>query len=140
MIALQLLLVCLLLSVSAGLAATTYVNILTQPGQVLAFWARFLYWIRDASVGTTPDQFDEGDEGPEAAQRYAERWQRAEWVLKPLLTCVYCVAGQLGFWLSTYAFYSYFTIFSLIPSILTAVLSVWMGGLFQYIQQRYFPL
>jgi hypothetical protein len=140
MIALSLLLVSLLLSVSAGLAATTYVNILTQPGQILAFWARFLYRIRDASVGTTPEEFDEGDEGPEAAQHYAERYERAEYFLKPILTCVYCVAGQMGLWLSVYVFYAYFTIFSPVLSILTAVVSVWFGGLLQYIQQRYFPL
>ncbi|MBC3785713.1 hypothetical protein [Spirosoma utsteinense] len=130
-----LLLASLLMSVLSGLAATTYVNILTQPDQVLAFWARFLYRLQTLYM----THGDPSEERPVMAFK-EKRYKISEWLLKPLLTCVYCVAGQMGLWLSIYVFYAYFTTFNPILSILTAVVSVWMGGFFQSIQQRYFPL
>ncbi|MGF7219037.1 hypothetical protein GGR92_005217 [Spirosoma lacussanchae] len=130
MTAYQILLQCLLLAVSAGIAATTYVNILTAPGQVLDFWARFLYRLQETFVGAVRDD-------PERVQR---RHRFSDTLLKPLLTCVYCVGGQLGFWLSIYVQNSYGTRINLALCLLTAVLSVYMGGLFQYIQKKLFPL
>lgn len=140
MTVLSILLASLLLSVSAGIAATTYVNILTQPGMVLDFWARWIYKLRDKYVGTTLDEFNEGDEGQERADYYAIRHERADYIMKPILTCVYCVGGQLGLWLSVYYQLSFTTTFYVIPCLLTAFMSVWFGGAFQYIQQKYFPL
>ncbi|GAB4052530.1 hypothetical protein GCM10028810_54360 [Spirosoma litoris] len=140
MTALLSLLLCLLISIVAGIAANGYVNILTKPGQVLDFWAKWLYDLRDWYVGTTPMDFHEGDEGPEMAEYYAIRHQRADYVLKPLLTCVYCVAGQMGFWLSLYYKLWYNTNYTIISCLITAVIAVWLGGAFQAIQKKHFPL
>lgn len=137
------LLVCLLLSVSAGLAADTYVNILTQPGQVLAFWARWLYALKEKFVmhGQPPaNEHGVTFATPEDSATYLHRMAVSEYILKPLLTCVYCVGGQLGFWLSVYCSVVFHQRFSLLWALLTAVLSVWFGGLFQSIQKKYFPL
>ncbi len=140
------LLLSLYISISAGLAATTYVNILTQPGQVLAFWARWLYTLRDWYIEPKREFREYIDGLPDdtiffdAEKKSQKRRERiADYLLKPILTCVYCVGGQVGFWLSVYVSCSYFT-FDFLISLLTAVLSVWMGGLFQYVQQRLFPL
>jgi hypothetical protein len=239
MTVLSILLLCLLSSVSAGIAGTAYVNILTQPGQVLSFWARWLYAIRDqfinavvvedtAKTGASVDSFDlpfklrtalvdllanhnirgvkailalssilnaleaEPDESlrpstnglgsalENVAKKYdtalaqaqivgmeniaaftiiqknrgelfnkhddsndLDRVQRrtafADYLLKPILTCVYCVSGQMGFWGFTYAYYAYNSGFNPIWSILSAFMGVYMGGLFQAIQLKYFP-
>lgn len=128
------LLVSLLLAVSCGLAADSYVNILTQPGQVLAFWAKWLYALKEQwALMAIPESGD--------LSGYNERIRIADYILKPILTCVYCVGGQMGFWLSLYFFLQCFTVFeSIFLSFLTAAISVWMGGLFQAIQKKYFPL
>ncbi|RIV23600.1 hypothetical protein DYU11_11505 [Fibrisoma montanum] len=110
--------------------ADSYVNILTQPGNLLAPWARLLYWLGDRYVSPVVDN-------PDKLQR---RVSRVETILKPLLTCVYCVAGQMGFWVSLYVYYWYFTHVNLILSLLTAGCAVWFGGLFSSVRAKLFPL
>jgi hypothetical protein len=131
MTVLTILLACLLVSVSAGLAATVYVNILTQPGQVLAFWARTLFRVRDTFVEAVASE-------PERMHR---RTAFADSLLKPLLTCVYCVGGQMGFWLFLISYVNdgYGTLSGLVWAVLTAFCSVFFAGLFQAIQLKYFP-
>ncbi|OJW75700.1 MAG: hypothetical protein BGO59_09035 [Spirosoma sp. 48-14] len=130
------LLACLLLAVSAGLAATTYVNTLTQPGMILAFWAKWLYSLQTYFI-THGKSWTERDDH---LLFQTGRYKVSEYLLKPILSCVFCVGGQMGFWLSLYYKLQYDTNFSIILCALTAVLSVWFGGAFQSIQQKYFPL
>lgn len=132
------LLASLCLAVISGLLSDVYVNILTEPGMILDFWARWLYRIRDQYI--EPNEFWVTNFPEEAAEWQEKRKSQADYLLKPLLTCVYCNAGQIGLWLSFYVQLSYCTNFSLILSLVTAVLSVWMGGMFQAIQKKHFPL
>jgi len=125
----------MLLSVSAGIIATVHVNVLTQPGMVLAGWARWLYNAQTYYITRGQSWTERQD--PLLFQ--TRRYHVSEWLLKPILTCVYCVGGQAGFWLAVYYQVSYCTTFSVMFCPIVAVLSVWMAGLFQCIQQRYFP-
>lgn len=62
----------------------------TKPGEVLAWWSallRSLYY--KATVSDPADM---------------NRYIQYEWVLKPVLTCETCIAGQLSFWLTLVLF------------------------------------
>lgn len=130
---------CLLLSVSTSLTAVVFVNILTQPGMIFDWWAIWLRKQQDKYVGTTVEDYYAGDDGPELADYYAGRHERSEYVLKPLLTCVYCVSGQLSFWACLYLSWWYFNAFNVNLSLLCAGVGIFLAGLFEFVQQRYFP-
>jgi hypothetical protein len=49
--------------------SVVYTEILTAPGMILDFWSRFLH-----------------------------NHIKKEWILKPLIDCVYCFGGQLALW------------------------------------------
>lgn len=103
------LLTTLLLSLISGMAADAYVNVLTQPDHVLAFWARWLYALAD-----------------KLEQKGVDRDKLDFW-LKPILCCEYCVAGELAFWLSLYLLSGYH-IYIIVFSLLCAACAVWMAG------------
>ena len=49
--------------------AVVYTEVLTAPGMILAWWDKLIH-------------------------KYIEK----EWILKPLVDCVYCVGGQMALW------------------------------------------
>ena len=109
----------LFLALLSGIAADTYVNILTQPGNVLDFWARWLYGLRDRWLSREPDEYSD---------RYQRRMALAERLLKPVLTCAKCVGGWIGFFAYLYAFYAFSMPYKLILHGLTMVTSVWLAA------------
>lgn len=134
---------CQLLAVSTSITAVVYVNILTQPGMLLDWWAEYLHNRKDRYVKSAKEfaqhEYDYFgvDVDPMAEQAKAE--ERAEYWLKPILTCVYCVSGQLSFWACLYLSWWYFNAFNVNLSLLCAGVGVFLAGLFQYVQQKYFP-
>jgi hypothetical protein len=62
-------LIILLYSLFAAITAIVYTDVLTDTGMILDFWSRFLH-----------------------------NHIKKEWILKPLVDCVYCVGGQLALW------------------------------------------
>lgn len=70
----------LLIAVKCAVIAWVYVKILARPGNILGWWARLLnnYLVKEKF---TP---------------YYER--KEHWILKPVLTCELCVAGQIALW------------------------------------------
>ncbi len=112
------LLTCLLFSMLTGTAAGVYVSILTQPGHILAFWAEWLYRVKDWYVGVSANR---------------QREERADYWLKPILTCGYCVGGQFGLWgLLCYTIDLPFLLY-----LLTACCSCFIGGqLATYLQPK----
>ena len=62
-------LIILLYSLFAAITAIVYTDVLTDTGMILDFWSKFLH-----------------------------NHIKKEWILKPLVDCVYCVGGQLALW------------------------------------------
>lgn len=134
----QNLLASLLIAVISGLTADIYVNILTQPGMILAGWARWLNEVADKYC--KPDPYWPKPEFDDQVEAWInERRKRADFWLKPILTCIYCVSGQMGFWLSIILAIAFHSVFLAGFSIITACLSIYFGGIIQYIQHKYFP-
>lgn len=67
--------------VMAGVIGYVYAVILTKPDMILAKWKLFLFNTYDRITGI------------ETPLNYKFRW-----VLKPLVECEACVAGQIAFW------------------------------------------
>ena len=53
----------------ASITAIVYADVLTDPGMILGWWSKLLH-----------DHI------------------KKEWILKPLVDCVYCFGGQLALW------------------------------------------
>lgn len=109
-----LLLLCLLAFVSS-LSAIAYVQVLTQPEHILSFWAKFLYGLRDSYAARF---------GPEGSGRHEKAYNRAAYVLQPILTCPYCVAGQLSLWGYLYAVFGHGVPYLLAAHVATVFVSV----------------
>jgi len=90
-------------AVASGVSAYVYVQILTQPGHVLEWWSRLIHQAYDKLF-----------------TRESEKWYRFKWILKPILECELCVAGQFALWL--FLFPVLFKIFSLIFCICLSIL------------------
>lgn len=89
-------------AVPASVIAFVYVNVLVKPGSILAFWRELLHkWYAQIfGMGT-------------------DNYYRYFWILKPIVECDFCVAGQIGFWAAL------FTVqFSIITIIFITCLSI----------------
>ena len=109
------LLVTLLAGLLFGILAGVYVGVWTQPGFVLDGLATWLYSLGDWYAGDCTD--------PAQHRRHIH----AEWILKPLLTCGYCVGGQMGLW--GFALLTYRDPLPLLCYILSAGVASLVGGL-----------
>ena len=58
--------------------AIVYCDVLTDVGMILGWWSKFLH-----------------------------KHIKNEWILKPLVDCVYCFAGQLALWLGFFIWNDY---------------------------------
>ena len=59
----------LIFPLQVAVVSWVYVHILTQPDMILGWWSKWLHSVTDS-----------------------------EWLLKPLVDCEYCVAGQIALW------------------------------------------
>lgn len=80
-----------LLSLSLMCAAVAYVyaEVLTNPGEVLHWWYRFMYKL------CIKVKVKNGREA-----------RKEHWLFKPLIGCGKCVAGQMGLWVYLYDTYA----------------------------------
>ena len=74
-------LIILLYSLFAAITAIVYTEVLTDTGMILDFWSRFLH-------------------------NHIKR----EWILKPLVDCVYCVGGQVALWSYPVVFWNEYSV------------------------------
>lgn len=89
MTAILFLLLLLMMGLVSALSANAYVNVLTRPGHILSKWAGFLYGLRDSYAARF---------GPDGSTEHEKAYDKADYLLQPVLTCPYCVAGQLSLW------------------------------------------
>lgn len=70
-----------LIALKCAIVAWVYVCILTQPGQILSWWKKFLskYLVKET----------DDEKGYQI---------KVHWIWKPLVDCEKCVAGQLALW------------------------------------------
>lgn len=71
----------------------------TQPGEVLAGWARLVYWVRNRYLLYMGAKYIAVDQGQKAMYTEDVWLRRSELWLKPILTCEKCIAGQMALWL-----------------------------------------
>lgn len=103
-----LLMLCLSTSTAfiAAVIGFVYATILTAPDQILGGWKKFVHNTYDRITGVdTPKN------------------QKYRWILKPIVDCELCVAGQVAFWsyvliLPWVSYYIYFLIFTVCLAIL----------------------
>ncbi len=104
--------------VSATLAVAYYR--FTQPGEVLGWWAEILHNAHGRLA-----KYMIADDDSQFVTAFIENMQRTEWVLKPILTCETCIAGQLAGWL--FLFTQPFNLLALLYVIsLSSVLAPWL--------------
>ncbi|MCX6218352.1 hypothetical protein [Spirosoma sp.] len=71
----------------------------TQPGEVLAWWARYLYHLRELYADSAVMRvIPSPDDNRSFSAIRQEAYDRSEIYLKPILTCEKCIAGQFALW------------------------------------------
>lgn len=109
--------------VQVGIIGFVYVAILTKPGMILARWADYLHRLftvfhvkQAAKKGWSPGYME-------------DQLQANSWWLKPVLTCTWCVSGQIALWLFIPFAWSSWSINGHLAAISTAIL---VGGLMEH--------
>ena len=100
------------IALCAAVVGSVYVNILTSPDMFLSWWNIWV-WEQYGKVIS----FFSRRRGEYA---YDDLYEKYTWVLKPILTCDLCVAGQIALW--SYLFTQPFHIFTLIYTICLTIL------------------
>lgn len=82
------------IAVVSSVIAFVYVNVLVKPGSILSFWREQVHKWYSQIFGMGTDKY------------YQYRW-----VLKPIVECDRCVAGQIAFWAALFTVqFSFITI------------------------------
>lgn len=103
--------------VQCGIIGFVYVAILTKPGMILARFADFLqrqylmFHVKQQSKHNWPPGL------------MADKMAANQWMLKPVLTCAFCVSGQLAFWLFIPFVWGEYTINGHLAAVCTAILT-----------------
>lgn len=103
----------ILYGVQYGIIGYVYVCILTQPGEVLGGWREWLEWQHFVYFNKKAIELDK-----DATDYVSQK----KWILKPILTCEKCVAGQIAFWLYPIASKATYSLSGHLAAICTAIL------------------
>lgn len=94
----------------SGIIGAVYVLILTEPGNILGWWKRWIVnGIHFLSAKVFKDEMKAHD--------------TAEYILKPIV-CELCVSGQIALW--TFIITQHFNLFGLTLCICQAILTAWI--------------
>lgn len=111
------------LGIQAGIIGFVYACILTKPGMLLAGWADYLHRIytvfhvkQAQAKGWSPGYME-------------DKLQANSWWLKPVLTCTWCVSGQIALWLFVPFAWSHWSLNGHLAAISMAIL---VGGLMEH--------
>lgn len=109
--------------VQTGVIGFVYSTILTKPGMLLGGWADFLH--RHFTLFHVKQSMNKG-----WSPGYMEdKLQQNSWWLKPVLTCCWCVSGQIALWLFIPFAWSHWSLNGHLAAVSMSILT---GGLLEH--------